>query len=331
MDWHYAVNQQQYGPVSEDEIRRLAQQGTIQPNTLVWRQGMANWTPYSQVFPAAPMTSQPAAYSAQPAAPLQPMSRMEAASGQIRQTPGTGGATPNSELRAAARDALSGQWGSLIGFVLVFWIIQFGINLVSNIIPIIGFFVPLIVTGPFMLGLMTNILNVSRGEDSDFDNLFSGFRNFGRALGAYMIMFLIIMAIFLVIGVIVFGLAFTLGLASGLSGGELDENSIDSFALLLSGIAGIIIFIVALYVNLKFAMVFLVLADHPDMGITEVISEGVGLMKGNMMKLLTLWLSFLGWAILCIFTFFIGFLFLAPYVLVAQAKFYDDIKPAPAR
>jgi len=37
-------------------------------------------------------------------------------------------------------------------------------------------------------------------------------------------------------------------------------------------------------------------------------------------------LSFIGWAILCLFTFGIGFLFLQPYVQSAHAAFYEDLK-----
>lgn len=44
------------------------------------------------------------------------------------------------------------------------------------------------------------------------------------------------------------------------------------------------------------------------------------------MKLFLLDLSFIGWAILCIFTFGIGLLFLKPYMQVAHAAFYEDLK-----
>jgi uncharacterized membrane protein YjgN (DUF898 family) len=49
MQWYYANNGQRSGPVSDAEFQSLVQAGTIGPATLVWRQGMANWLPYSQV------------------------------------------------------------------------------------------------------------------------------------------------------------------------------------------------------------------------------------------------------------------------------------------
>jgi hypothetical protein len=45
MEWYYAKGSQRCGPISEDEFRRLAQNGTITAGTLVWRQGMPQWAP----------------------------------------------------------------------------------------------------------------------------------------------------------------------------------------------------------------------------------------------------------------------------------------------
>jgi|GEM_PF-3376855 len=49
--WYYAVGQEQKGPVSEAELIGLYQAGTINDDTLVWRDGMANWAPYRQAGP----------------------------------------------------------------------------------------------------------------------------------------------------------------------------------------------------------------------------------------------------------------------------------------
>ena len=53
MNWYYAEAGQQVGPVTEDEIIRLADGGKIQPDTLVWHEGLSNWQPFSYVKPAA--------------------------------------------------------------------------------------------------------------------------------------------------------------------------------------------------------------------------------------------------------------------------------------
>jgi len=49
MSWFYAADGQQRGPVSESEFKTLLQSGLITPDTLVWREGMANWVPFREV------------------------------------------------------------------------------------------------------------------------------------------------------------------------------------------------------------------------------------------------------------------------------------------
>jgi len=47
--WFYAKDNQQHGPVSSEELRRLVARGEITPSSLVWCQGMTQWTKLSQV------------------------------------------------------------------------------------------------------------------------------------------------------------------------------------------------------------------------------------------------------------------------------------------
>lgn len=46
MNWYYAEQGQQIGPVSEAQLDELARQGVVHPLTLVWAQGMGEWQPY---------------------------------------------------------------------------------------------------------------------------------------------------------------------------------------------------------------------------------------------------------------------------------------------
>jgi len=45
MDWFYARNGQQQGPVSESYLSQLAGGGEVTADTLVWHSGMAHWEP----------------------------------------------------------------------------------------------------------------------------------------------------------------------------------------------------------------------------------------------------------------------------------------------
>lgn len=48
-EWYYAINNAQRGPVSEAELRDLADRGQLKPGDLVWKDGMAEWVPASSV------------------------------------------------------------------------------------------------------------------------------------------------------------------------------------------------------------------------------------------------------------------------------------------
>ncbi|MDH1661360.1 RDD family protein [Stenotrophomonas sp. GD03777] len=48
-EWYYAVGQQRQGPLSVQEIRQRFQRGELNLDTLVWREGMAQWAALRQV------------------------------------------------------------------------------------------------------------------------------------------------------------------------------------------------------------------------------------------------------------------------------------------
>jgi uncharacterized membrane protein len=77
---------------------------------------------------------------------------------------------------------------------------------------------------------------------------------------------------------------------------------------------------------LSYSMTFYILADDNSIGAMEAIDKSKKIMDGNKWKLFCLQLRFLGWALLCILTLGIGFLWLMPYMQLSLAKFYDDIK-----
>lgn len=50
MQWYYAINGQRQGPVSQADFEQLVRSGQIKADTLVWRQGMANWVAYATLM-----------------------------------------------------------------------------------------------------------------------------------------------------------------------------------------------------------------------------------------------------------------------------------------
>src|SRR5262245_17994892 len=65
MDWYYAANGQQVGPVSETQLDELQRNGAIHGATLVWRSGLPDWQPLQNARPTStpatpPSTASPA-------------------------------------------------------------------------------------------------------------------------------------------------------------------------------------------------------------------------------------------------------------------------------
>lgn len=75
-----------------------------------------------------------------------------------------------------------------------------------------------------------------------------------------------------------------------------------------------------------YTMTYFILIDNPDMGVNDAISLSRKLMTGNRWKIFCLSLRFLGWFLLAIFTFGIAGFWVYPYMQVAFAKFYDDVR-----
>ena len=75
-----------------------------------------------------------------------------------------------------------------------------------------------------------------------------------------------------------------------------------------------------------YAMTPYILIDNPELSANQAINFSCKMMKGHKFDLFFLQLSFIGWGILSVFTGGIGLLWLMPYMMSAQAAFYQDIK-----
>ena len=76
----------------------------------------------------------------------------------------------------------------------------------------------------------------------------------------------------------------------------------------------------------SYAMSPYILEENPELSANEAIDRSRAMMKGHKFDLFWLYLSFIGWAILCLFTAGIGYLWLAPYMQTAEAAFYEEVK-----
>ena len=75
----------------------------------------------------------------------------------------------------------------------------------------------------------------------------------------------------------------------------------------------------------RYSMSPYILAENPDMSVREAMRESKRIMHGNKLRLFRLYMSFIGWFILCVLTLGVGWPFLAPYVNAAVTAFYLDV------
>ena len=92
----------------------------------------------------------------------------------------------------------------------------------------------------------------------------------------------------------------------------------------------ILLIIPGIIASLMFSQVFFIMGENKEMGAYDALVKSMNMMKGYKWKFFKINLRLFGLAILCIFTLFIGFIWLIPYQNVVFATFYDDIKDSPS-
>ena len=73
-------------------------------------------------------------------------------------------------------------------------------------------------------------------------------------------------------------------------------------------------------------MTWFILADNPEMKANEAITRSRVMMDGHKSELFVLYLSFIGWLILCVLTLGILIIYVGPYMEASLAAFYNEIK-----
>ena len=76
----------------------------------------------------------------------------------------------------------------------------------------------------------------------------------------------------------------------------------------------------------SYSMVYFIKRDHPEYTANQAITESRRIMHGHKWEYFVLQLSFIGWYIVGILCLFVGALWVAPYVYMSSAVFYESIK-----
>ena len=77
---------------------------------------------------------------------------------------------------------------------------------------------------------------------------------------------------------------------------------------------------------ISYSMSYHILEENPNMSANEARIESMKLMEGHKWRYFCLMFSFIGWLLLSILTFGILLLWVNPYMYVASAEFYNDLK-----
>jgi hypothetical protein len=101
MNWFYALNGEQQGPVTPEQLDQLLAQGVINDATLVWREGLATWQPLATARPASTVPPVPAEAAAgtNPAPPVGGTVRCAECQGLF----------PESEVARSTKSSASGS------------------------------------------------------------------------------------------------------------------------------------------------------------------------------------------------------------------------------
>ena len=248
----------------------------------------------------------------------------------------------SSELRAKAREKLTGKWGKAACISLAYLVISFLIGFIQGrvekdaFLNLIVSIIVFVIEVPLSFGLVYSFYKLFKDEEtSAFDFCSLGFSNFGRSWGItwQTLLKMIVPVILMIISYVLLASSFSFYVASSFSYIYSGSTSGLGTAGLLS-MLGIILLLVSVIWGLTkyyyYALSYLIAMDNPEMTSKEAVEESKKLMNDNRGKLFGLQISFIGWAILASFTFGIGFIWLIPYMQFATICFYNKVKETNA-
>ncbi|HEY1172143.1 MAG TPA: DUF975 family protein [Verrucomicrobiae bacterium] len=317
MDWYYAVDKQQKGPVNEEQLAELLRQGVIQGTTLVWHQGMSNWQPYEKVAGTAGATATPGMVSSVPSGASDPSPEEWAEQVKKLDVEITVG-----ECFGKGWEAFQRNLGVTIGVVVLVFLTYTAINA----IPLLGL-ASIFIYGPLYGGFMYYFVLMIRGEECRVGNAFLGF---GPKFVPLMLAGLLITIITFICVIPGVGVMFAGIISAGLfSSSQQSPPSIDALsagAIILMG-AGFLIMMVLMFAVTVFLQFSYLLILDKDVDLMTAIKLSVRQSARKWVVLFLLSLAggivnFLG-ALLC----GVGLLFTVPWYFAAIAVAYEKLFP----
>lgn len=238
------------------------------------------------------------------------------------------------QIKAMARESLHGKYGIVIAALLFFGMINIFINFLTTvlfqdrgifslIVSYIFSFILSLIMCIFTAGLDYIYLNIARHKETRPLDLFHMFNQHPDR-------------------VIIAGLAITVvstiaslpillmpdHLLVDIQNGSMDAFAVSMGIIFLSLILNTVLCI-------PFVFTYFLLADSPDMGAKDALKGSLQMAGKNFARILYLEISFIGLAVLSVFTLYIALLWIIPYIQTSLATLYMECKgelatsPAP--
>lgn len=164
MNWYYIDGPLRVGPLNESEWAELLRTGKVGSETLVWYEGLAKWTPYSQVAPAA---EPPEVEVEEEAAQMLPEAPQAYAARVV-----------DLDFPVNVNACVSRAWAV---YKRYFWLLV-GATLLplalvgaGSTLPVLEIIIPMALQGVLMGGMYLLFLRLMRGEPAQIADLFGGF------------------------------------------------------------------------------------------------------------------------------------------------------------
>ena len=222
--WFYEWSGDRLGPVTTDEILSLYRAGKLNGQSLIWRDGLGDWIPFSTSELAASAGPPPVPGNLATTPPPVPLKSEPFVAREAKLRPG---------FQPGIRASYGRAWTLLTAN---FWPMVGCFALTSLILGVASqFFVPVFfLMYPLMGGLYWYILRRVRGKEGNIDMLFEGFR---RQFGALAVLNLIVvgisMAAFILIALVIGAIA-----ALFAAGGPELESRLEEPAIIVAMVGG---------------------------------------------------------------------------------------------
>ncbi len=200
------------------------------------------------------------------------------------------------------------------GMVLLGVLVPLVITAITVFIPFLGWLLLPFINPPLYLGLLYFLIKLSRGQGAEFNDVFAGFRTYGRVLGVwylaalfYFVIMLPTVIISLIVGISTFG------------------SETPQFPAWLS-LLSLVNFAVAIYLYIRWYFAFYLVVDDQSLGVVECFKKSAEMTQGQRMNLF--WLGLIQFIIVMIgfMIFFVGALLAVPIAALAGVQAYFQLK-----